>query len=126
MLKFMVVLIASLSAGFAAAFGTFDAECSIKLDNEVVFNGPCSLYSDAEQTLFYKDNVIQGKLAYIARNGQAEVAIKKVFLPQIMSRTTPMNLIRGGNVISTPVGEVKRKGNCWSNPRVLICFKTTR
>ena len=80
--------------------------------------------NDLKQETKSKDNVIQGKLAYISRNGQAEVAIKKVFLPQIMSTTTPMNLIRGGNVVSSPAGDVIRKGNCWSNPRVLICFKT--
>jgi hypothetical protein len=82
--------------------GTFDALCTIKLDNEEIFNGECSVFSDTEQTLLYSGNVISGKLAYISRNGQAEVAIKKVFLPQLMPRgNRPYDLIRGGNVVST-------------------------
>jgi hypothetical protein len=104
--------------------GTFDAFCTIKLDNKDIFTGECSVFSDTEQTLLYNGNVISGKLAYISRDGQGEVAIKTVFLPQIMSRgSRPGDLVRGGNVVSAPVGELSRKGNCWFNTKAAICIK---
>ena len=50
MLKLVLILIASLSAGFASAFETFDGECSIKLDDQVVFQGPV-LYTATQNNI---------------------------------------------------------------------------
>ncbi len=126
-MKMAAIVLASYLINAAATpqlNGTFEALCVIKIDNEEVFNGECSVFSDTEQTLLYSGNVISGKLAYISRNGQAEVAIKKVYLPQLMPRgNRPYDLIRGGNVVSAPVGELSRKGNCWSNAKATICIK---
>jgi hypothetical protein len=123
----MTAILASYLINVAATpqlNGTFEALCTIKLDNEEVFNGECSVFSDTEQTLIYNGNVISGKLAYISRNGQGEVTIKKVYLPQLMPRGgRPYDLVRGGNAVSTPVGELHRKGNCWSNATATICIK---
>jgi hypothetical protein len=111
-------------AGTPQLNGTFDALCTIKVDNEEIFNGECSVFSDTEQVLIYNGNVISGKLAYISRTGQGEVTIKKVFLPQLMPRGgRPYDLVRGGNVVSGPIGELIRKGNCWSNAKATICIK---
>jgi hypothetical protein len=107
---------------YAVPSETFEADCSIKLDNEVVFKGECSVYKDMEQIVLYTGHVLYGKIAYIPRNGQADVALKKVYLPSRSQQSQPA-LARNPSVISAPVGKLTKNGNCYLNPRVQICFK---
>jgi hypothetical protein len=111
------------SLAYGLASETFDADCIIKLDNEMVFEGVCSVYKDMEQIILYDGNVVYGKLAYIPKNGQADVALKKVYLPSRAQQNQPA-LARNPSVISDQVGKLIKKGNCYINPRVQICFKS--
>lgn len=108
---------------YALPVETFNADCSIKLDNETVFDGECSVYKDMEQIILYDGSVVYGKLAYIPKNGQADIAIKRVYLPSRAQQNQPA-LARNPSVISTQVGELIKKGNCYLNSRVQICFKS--